>query len=192
MPPDRVAINLLVRSTWSVVVAIDLSCDTRACRGAKTSETPSLDELQLTEREPRSKRLMPDGRPLDIIVETACEEYEHANVLELIRDSLAKASIALFIKPMTREVLRKRVTAGSTMMTAFNGLDNALPAVDTPPSELAPTSEDRHQRSQWGFYLRIRWQNRASPRCAAGTEIDARVSGVKHSGERCGDAEDLG
>jgi peptide/nickel transport system substrate-binding protein len=131
-----------------------------------------LDELSLTKRDARGIRLMPDGRPLEIIVETASEEYEQSDVLELIRDSWVKVGIALFIKPMTREVLRKRVTAGSTVVMAFNGMDNAIPTVDTPPSELAPTSEDKHQQ-QWRLYLRIRWQNRASPRCAAGTEIDA-------------------
>jgi peptide/nickel transport system substrate-binding protein len=111
-----------------------------------------LDELSLTKRDARGIRLMPDGRPLEIIVETASEEYEQSDVLELIRDSWVKAGIALFIKPTTREVLRKRVTAGSTVMMAFNGLDNGIATVDIPPSELAPTVEDQFQWSQWGLY----------------------------------------
>jgi peptide/nickel transport system substrate-binding protein len=111
-----------------------------------------LDELSLTQRDSRGIRLMPNGRPLEIIVETAGEGYEQSDVLELIRDNWAKAGVALFIKPITREVLRKRVTAGSTVIMAFNGLDNGIATVNTPPSELAPTGEDQYQWAQWGLY----------------------------------------
>ena len=45
-----------------------------------------LDGLGLTERDADGIRLLPDGRPLQIVVETAGEETEQTDVLELIRD----------------------------------------------------------------------------------------------------------
>ena len=46
-----------------------------------------LDEIGLTKRDGRGVRLLPDGRPLEIIVETAGEDTEQTDVLELVRDS---------------------------------------------------------------------------------------------------------
>ncbi|MBT7145682.1 MAG: ABC transporter substrate-binding protein, partial [Rhodospirillales bacterium] len=50
-----------------------------------------LDDLGLTERDSRNVRLLPDGRPMEIIVETAGEDTEQADVLELVHDSWLKA-----------------------------------------------------------------------------------------------------
>ena len=111
-----------------------------------------LDELGLKERDSRGIRLMKDGRPVEIIVETAGEGAEHTDVLELVRDTWAKAGVALFIKPQTREVLRRRVKAGSAIMSVFFGFDNGIANADTPPNELAPTLEDQLQWPQWGMY----------------------------------------
>ena len=45
-----------------------------------------LDEIGLKERDSRGMRLLKDGRPVEIIVETAGEGAEHTDVLELVRD----------------------------------------------------------------------------------------------------------
>ena len=50
-----------------------------------------LDEIGLTERSDAGLRLLPDGRPLELIVETAGEETEQADVLELVRRILPPA-----------------------------------------------------------------------------------------------------
>ena len=50
-------------------------------------------------------RLLPDGRPLEIIVETAGESTEQTDVLELIRETWREVGIKLFPKPSQREVL---------------------------------------------------------------------------------------
>ena len=42
-----------------------------------------LDEMGMTKRDGRGVRLLADGRPLEIIVETAGEETEHTDVLQL-------------------------------------------------------------------------------------------------------------
>jgi peptide/nickel transport system substrate-binding protein len=111
-----------------------------------------LDEMGLIRRDKRNLRLLPDGRPLEIIVETAGDGAEHTDVLELVRDSWSKIGVALFIKPQTRETLNRRVAAGSTLMSVFFGLDNGIPTAATPPAELAPTNERQLQWPQWGLY----------------------------------------
>lgn len=123
------------------------------CRYDPKLANALLDEIGLTERDSRGIRLMPDGRPLEIIVETAGEGTEQSDVLELIRDTWAEVGVKLFTKPQTREVLRRRVTAGSTVMSVFYGLDNAIANADFAPAELAPTSEDQLNWPQWSLYF---------------------------------------
>jgi peptide/nickel transport system substrate-binding protein len=113
-----------------------------------------LDEAGLTKRDGRGMRLLPDGRPLEIIVETAGEDVEHSDVLELVRDTWARVGVSLFIKPQTREVLRKRVMAGATVMSVFSGIDNGIATPRFAPHEFVPTNDDQLNWPQWGmFYL---------------------------------------
>jgi peptide/nickel transport system substrate-binding protein len=112
-----------------------------------------LDEIGLTQRDGRGIRLLPDGRPLDIVVETAGESTEQADVLELIRDSWSKAGIKLYTRPSQREVLRDRIFAGDTQVAVWSGYENGLPGPDTAPEEFAPTSQMQLQWPKWGqFY----------------------------------------
>jgi len=111
-----------------------------------------LDGLGLTERGDQGIRLLPDGRPAEIIVETAGEDSEQADVLELIRDSWRRVGIKVFTKPTRREVLRRRAKSGATMMSVWFGLENGVPAPDSSPAELAPTSDDQLHWPQWGLY----------------------------------------
>ena len=71
-----------------------------------------LDDLGLTERDGDGMRLLPDGRPMQIVVETAGEEMEQTDVLELVRDDWRKIGIGVFIKPSQREVFYNRIKAG--------------------------------------------------------------------------------
>jgi peptide/nickel transport system substrate-binding protein len=112
-----------------------------------------LDEMGLTKRDSRGVRLMPDGRPLEIVVETAGESSEQTDVLELIRDGWMSAGIKLFSKPIQRTVFRNRVFAGETTMSIWFGLENGLAAADNSPFELAPTDQALLQWPRWGqFY----------------------------------------
>ena len=54
-----------------------------------------LDELGLDKRDDRNIRLLPDGRPLEIIVESTGESTEEADVLELVTDSWRQIGIML-------------------------------------------------------------------------------------------------
>jgi peptide/nickel transport system substrate-binding protein len=112
-----------------------------------------LDELGLMKRNARGIRLMPDGRPLEIVVETAGESTEQADVLELIRDTWIKAGVKLFIKTSQREVFRNRVFAGDAMMAVWSGLENGLATADQSPNELAPTSQQHLQWPKWGQFF---------------------------------------
>ncbi len=109
-----------------------------------------LDSLGLTKRDPRGLRLLPDGRPMEIVVDSAGESTEETDVLELVRDSWRKLGIALFSRPSVREVFRKRVYAGKSMMTVWTGLNNGIPTSEMSPNELAPTAQEQLQWPMWG------------------------------------------
>ncbi|MBT3766495.1 MAG: ABC transporter substrate-binding protein [Rhodospirillaceae bacterium] len=112
-----------------------------------------LDGLGLTKRNSNNIRLMKDGRPLDIIVETAGEETEQTDVLELIQDSWRKIGVKLYTKPLQREVFRRRVIAGSSIMSVWFGLENGVPTSSSSPEELAPTRQLQLQWPKWGQHF---------------------------------------
>jgi peptide/nickel transport system substrate-binding protein len=58
---------------------------------------------------------------MQIIVETAGEETEQTDVLELIRDDWRKIGLGLFMKPTQREVFYNRVKAGTTQIAVWSG-----------------------------------------------------------------------
>jgi peptide/nickel transport system substrate-binding protein len=111
-----------------------------------------LDGFGLTERDGDGIRLLPDGRRLDIVVETAGESTEEADVLELIRDSWRKVGVGLFTKPSQREVFRNRIFAGETLISVWTGLENGMPTPDMAPLELAPTTQQQLMWPKWGQY----------------------------------------
>jgi peptide/nickel transport system substrate-binding protein len=111
-----------------------------------------LDSLGLSKRNASGLRLLPDGRPMEIIVDTSGESTEETDVLELVRDSWSRVGIALFPRPSQREVFRKRVFSGKSMMSIWSGLSNGIPTPVMSPGELAPTSQEQLQWPKWGQY----------------------------------------
>ena len=111
-----------------------------------------LDKIGLVKRNGAGLRLMPDGRPLEIIVETAGESTEQTDVLALVRDSWKKIGIALHSKPSQRDVVRNRIYSGEALMSIWGGLENGLASADTVPDELAPTRQIQYQWPKWGQY----------------------------------------
>ncbi len=111
-----------------------------------------LDEMGLTERNEDGIRLLPDGRQMEIIVETAGENTEESDVLELIHDSWLEIGVKLFTKPSQREVLRKRIFAGETLMTMWFGYENGVPTADMSPDEFVPLHQQSYQWPKWGQY----------------------------------------
>ncbi|MGH8668072.1 MAG: ABC transporter substrate-binding protein [Burkholderiales bacterium] len=110
-----------------------------------------LDQMGL-KRGPGGIRKLPDGRPLEIIVETAGESTEQTDVLELIRETWREVGIKLYSKPSQREAFRMRIFSGETLMSVWSGLDNGLPTPETSPEELAPTNQVQLQWPKFGQY----------------------------------------
>jgi len=111
-----------------------------------------LDRMGLDKRDDSGIRLMENGKPVEIILQTAGESTEETDILELIGESWAKIGIKLHIKPSRREVLRERVFSGESMMAMFNGIDNGVPTADMSPEEFAPTRQKHLQWPKWGQY----------------------------------------
>jgi len=112
-----------------------------------------LDEIGLTEFNDDDTRLMPNGEPLEIIVETAGESTEEVDVLELIRDTWEKVGIKVFTKPSQREVLRNRIFSGETIMAMWFGYENGVPTADMSPEEFVPVRQHSYQWPKWGQYV---------------------------------------
>jgi len=108
-----------------------------------------LDEMGL-KRGLDGIRRLPDGRKLEIIIETAGESSEHTDVLELVRETWREVGIAAFSKPSQREAFRNRIFAGETLMSVWSGIENGLPTPETSPDELAPTSQLQLQWPKFG------------------------------------------
>ncbi len=130
-----------------------------------------LDDIGLTQRDDRNLRLLPDGRPLEILVHTAGESTEETDVLELIHDSWLKVGIKLYTKPSQREVFRDRVFSGEAMMSVWAGLDNGLPTPDMSPLDLAPTTQDQLQWTQWGQYFETKAKKGEAPDMATAQRL---------------------
>jgi peptide/nickel transport system substrate-binding protein len=112
-----------------------------------------LDELGLTKRNGAGIRLLPDGRELEIIVETDGESGLVVDGLTLITEFWREIGVRLFVKPQDRTVLRNRSFSGLTVMVAAQGLENAIPTAIMPPTELAPMRQDNYAWPKWGQYV---------------------------------------
>jgi peptide/nickel transport system substrate-binding protein len=123
-----------------------------------------LDEIGLTQRDDDGYRLLPDGRRMTIIVETAGESTEETDILQLIKDSWAQLGIDLFTKPSQREVFRDRIFAGDTIMSVSYGVDNGIPTAEMSPQEFAPSTQQQYMWPKWGQFIETSGTN--------GTEID--------------------
>ena len=130
-----------------------------------------LDEIGLVERDDEGIRLMPDGRPLEIIVETAGEDTEQTDVLELVGWTWKEAGIKLFSKPLQREVFRNRIASGQTVVSVWGGLENGLPLPDMSPHALAPTSQEQYQWPRWGQFYETAGASGESPVLAPAREL---------------------
>jgi peptide/nickel transport system substrate-binding protein len=111
-----------------------------------------LDEAGFARRDRDGIRLLPDGRRLEFTVETAGENTEETDILELIGHDLLKVGIKIYGRSTQRDVFRRRIIAGQTIMSISTGLDNALASPDMEPEDLAPTSNAQFNWPLWGLY----------------------------------------
>lgn len=110
-----------------------------------------LDRAGYSERNDAGVRLLPDGRPIDIVIETAGESTLETDVLELVTDHWRAIGLAPFIRVSQRDIFRSRAIAGETTMAVWVGLDNGVPTADMTPAGLAPTADDQMQWPLWGM-----------------------------------------
>lgn len=118
-----------------------------------------LDAMGLTKRNGRGIRLMPDGRPIEIVVETSGESSEETATLQLIAPDWAKAGIGLVVRPYERSVLRKRAYAGDSVMTVWSGFENGVPTPAASPAQLAPLDQATLCWPKWGQYAQTKGQS---------------------------------
>lgn len=111
-----------------------------------------LDEAGLSARNSEGIRLLPDGRPAKVIVESMGENSVEGDVLELIRDYWVEIGFRIYVRTSQRELVRRRVKGGDTIMTVGQGIDNGVPTADMSPKELAPSTDDQLQWPLWGLY----------------------------------------
>jgi peptide/nickel transport system substrate-binding protein len=111
-----------------------------------------LDEIGLTKRNKDGIRLLPDGRPLEIIVETAGESQTQVDALELVGDNWRDLGIKLFAKPSQRDNLRERAITGQLVMSVWWGMENGIPTSEMRPDDLAPVRGDFLGWHAWGDY----------------------------------------
>jgi peptide/nickel transport system substrate-binding protein len=130
-----------------------------------------LDEIGLTERSDSGLRLLPDGRPMELVVETAGEESEQSDILELVEDAWLDLGIKIHTKPSQREVFRNRIFSGETLMSIWYGLENGMPTADMSPQEFAPTSQQQLQWPKWGQYYETKGQAGEAPDTAEATKL---------------------
>jgi peptide/nickel transport system substrate-binding protein len=111
-----------------------------------------LDEIGLKRGED-GLRLLPDGRPMELIVETAGESTEQTDVLSLIHDSWRDAGIKIFTRPSQRNVFRNRIFSGETLMSVWFGAENGLATALNSPQDFVPYSQQQLQWPKWGQFI---------------------------------------
>lgn len=116
-------------------------------------------------------RQLPDGRPLDIVVEDSGKSTEKSDVLELIHNSWRKIGIRLFTRPMQLTLFRRRVFSGETAMSLDKGIENGLATADMSPSEFAPTSQQQLEWPKWGQYMETKGKAGEAPDLPAAVRL---------------------
>ncbi len=130
-----------------------------------------LDAAGLSARGDDGLRLLPDGRPAQIIVETAGESTLETDVLELVSDYWAKIGLGLFIRTSQRDVFRSRAIGGEIMMAIWSGIDNGIATADMNPGQLAPTADDQLQWPVWGMHYQSDSSMGAAPDMKEAAEL---------------------
>ncbi len=111
-----------------------------------------LDDMGMIKRNDQNIRLMPNGEPLEVIIETADSSSQQSDMLEFITDDWRKIGIKLHIKPTSYDILIPRIFAGETVMSIFSGWENGMANADNAPDDLALIHQDHYQWSKWGQY----------------------------------------
>lgn len=122
-----------------------------------------LDTIGLDRRDESGTRLLPDGRPMELVVESAGERMVETDAMELVRYHWGDLGIKVYVRSLQRDLLRRRYLNGQTKMTISNGLDIGLATADSNPEELAPVSSAQANWPVWGQYFETRGKAGTQP-----------------------------
>ena len=158
--------------------------------------TALLDEIGLTKRDADGIRLLPDGRPLEIVVETAGEGTEEIDVLELVtRRSGARSASSCSSKPSQREIFRKRVVLRADRDVASGtGSTTRMPTADmSRRASSRPSSQEQLHWPKWGQYVRDAAARpaRQPPTCPRPSELLALYEAWRQAPDSAERARDL-
>jgi peptide/nickel transport system substrate-binding protein len=142
-----------------------------------------LDQIGLTQRDLTGYRLLPDGRPMTIVVEAAGDTLERTDVLQLIRDSWREIGVKLLVKATQNELFRNRVFSGQVIMSISSGADIGLATPDMAPSEWAPVNQQLLQWSQWGNFYETQGKAGQAPELPEAERLVALYQRWKRSGD---------
>ncbi|WP_082359080.1 ABC transporter substrate-binding protein [Bosea sp. AAP35] len=143
-----------------------------------------LDEAGLRKRDSDGVRLLPDGRRLEFTIETAGESTEETDILDLIKQDFYAVGIKIYPRSTQRDVFRRRIVAGQTVMSAWAGMDNGLVSADMEPEALAPTSSAQFNWPRWGQFLETGGREGEEPDVAEVRELVALYNGWRTSETR--------
>jgi len=118
-----------------------------------------LDEMGLTARRGDGIRLLPDGRPLEIIVETSGESQEETDALQLVGETWRDIGVGMYEKASDRDNIRNRALGGDLVMTVFSGYDNGVATADMSPAERVPSDAAFLTGMAWGAYTDSKGKN---------------------------------
>ncbi len=130
-----------------------------------------LNLIGLTKRDGAGTRLLPDGRPMEIIVEDSGESTEKSDMLELIRDSWRHIGVRMFTKPSQLTLFRRRVFSGDALMSLAKGVENGLATPSVSPAEFAPTSQQQLQWPKWGQFMETKGKAGEAPDLPAAIKL---------------------
>jgi peptide/nickel transport system substrate-binding protein len=122
-----------------------------------------LDEAGLGQRDKYGIRLLPDGRPMELVIETAGERQEVENALQIVTDNWREIGVKLIMRPLDRDILRNRISAGTTMAAVWYGWDNGIPQSYTSPDYLAPRFQEFFAWPKWGQYYQTNGEAGEAP-----------------------------
>ena len=127
-----------------------------------------LDDMGLTDKDSRGIRLLPDGRPMEFVIETAGERQEVENALAIITDTWRDIGVKLVMRPLDRDILRNRAYAGITMASVWYGWDNGLMTAATPPDFATPIHQEFLAWPKWGQHYQTHGKAGEAPDTAEG------------------------
>ncbi|QDL91397.1 ABC transporter substrate-binding protein [Paroceanicella profunda] len=139
-----------------------------------------LDALGLGKRDGDGTRLLPDGKRLEIVIESAGERPEEADAIELLAEMWAEIGVKVIYRPLDRDILRNKVYSGQSMMPVWYGWNNGLPTPEAPPVDLAPVEQTNFSWPEWGQYTQSNGLAGEPPQ----TDVAKRLLELFHDWER--------